>query len=252
MRRFKIVLLMLILLSMCGCSNLSFDSLDSMIDETVSQTLRETIPSSRSNKKDFYRYYLPASIGRRDSDACSDILVVEGKEILMSLNVSNVISDKYYINMENFHYDKVNENADFSRVYSYLDNDFNLQKFSVNLYSVDDSYYLQIRFRYFDYLCRTDLNSIPLLIENIIRVGRTAESDQDAVIAAYSEKEVINYVQQQSIFSQNIPENGTLEQMLVDYYPVYQLEEDEGKSKDSEEFYHKRSENELAEYGEGE
>ena len=56
-----------------------------------------------------------------------------------------------------------------------------------------------------------------------------------------SSKEVISYSNEaKSIFAQNVPENGTLEQMLKDYYPQYNLSGRETAT-DAEEFYDPRS-----------
>ena len=249
MRQLKVLFLLVLLLSTSGCSQISRKDLQKVIDDTVLQTVSEECSDHTSNRKSLYSYYLPTYMGRRSATESSDVLLANGQEILMSLNVSTVISDRYYSSYGNFFNDKVNEKALLSNVYQVIDSKGDVVKFCVNVFDADGSYYLQVRFRYFDFLCKSDINSIPVLLQDIIRVGRSAEMNQDAVIEAYSNKEIITYVQEQkSLFAQNIPENGTLEQMLIDYYPIYQLEED-ATVKDSEEFYRVRAKEEMIDEG---
>lgn len=242
MKRIRnIIGILLILLMCCGCSTMQVSNLDAYVDKSVQEALALDVSRYQTNKKSYYSFYLPLSVGRRQTTESSDVLVVNGREIQMSLNASAVVSEKYYNSQATYLNTVENDAAVFSKVYqtlNYLNKDMT---FSVNLFEIDRSHYLMVRTMYFYYLCECELYEIPDLLRAILSVARTTSINSQEIINDYSSKEVISYSNEaKSIFAQNVPENGTLEQMLKDYYPQYNLSGRETAT-DAEEFYDPRS-----------
>ncbi len=247
MKRIKNIIGILLILLICsGCTKADIRDLSGYMENSVQEALELPVSQYQTNKKTYYSYYLPLSVGRRQTTESSDVLVVNGREVQMSLNASAVVSEKYYTSMATYLNTVENEQAVFSKVYqtaNYLNRDMT---FSVNLFEIDHQYFLMVRTMYFYYLCECEIYEVPDLLRSILSVARTTSINSSEIIAAYSNKEVITYSQEaQSIFAQNVPENGTLEQMLKDYYPKYDLNNRETAT-DSEEFYNPRQSNQNA------
>lgn len=216
-----IVLLMLPLNYGCSINAVNEDTIADKMQKATQEAFSQPAANYQNMNKSLYQYYLPISIGKRESTPYSTVLICDNYEVLMSLNASSVIIDKYYassVSADTMTYDI----ALYSEVFTGTYSDGKSMNLSVNVFNFNDSYYLLVKTHYFSFLTNCQLTEMPTILKDVIAIARSAKIDQTAVLAAYSKKESINYQQEtMTIFSQAIPENGTLAEMLENYFPDY-------------------------------
>ena len=225
----KIFLIVLLILPICyGCSinAVNEDTIADKLKIAAQEAFSQPAADYQNMSKELYQYYLPISIGKRESTPYSTVLICDNYEVLMSLNASSVIIDKYYtskVSVDNITYDI----ALYSEILNGTYSDGTSMNISVNVLNFNDSYYLLVKAHYFSFLTNCPLTEMPTIIKDIIMIARSAKVDQVAILVAYSKKENINYQQEtMTIFSQAIPENGTLAEMLDNYFPDYDFSAD--------------------------
>ncbi len=225
--------ILLVLLSGCARKAEAKD-LEQQIDRCVADALSEKTTLYRTNKKKYYSYYLPKYLGRRDSSQASDTFVMQNTEVVMTLNASNVIVERYYANNASYGI-LVNDKALFSKVYTGSSSSTAIFRFAVNVFEIGEEYYLTVRTRYFDFIAHADPACIPDIVRDILRIARNVSVDSDEVILAYSNKQLQDYgTKTYTMFRQNVAEDGTLAEMLTDYFRTYDLEEKEGDSEEDD------------------
>ncbi len=218
------LLLCLCLLSGCAVKQTDRITLETLVDQVIEDLSKEKTTDYRTNKKSYYSYYLPAYIGRRDSTQASDTFVMHSEEIIMAIDASGVVADKYYSDSSSYDSIHINDKALFSKVYSLQGSSSNI-RFSVNVFEVDESYYLLVKSRFLNFFGYVDASNIPDVVTDILRVMRNTDVNNDNIIEMYSNKENITYKPETySVFSQSVAENGRLAEMLKDYFRTYDIE----------------------------
>ncbi|MDD3923615.1 MAG: hypothetical protein PHP11_00740 [Erysipelotrichaceae bacterium] len=228
MKKLIVILVSLILLGNlngCSFSTVDQDNLLDIMNETVSKTVSEVIPHFQNMNKEYYSYYLAHHVGRRKSTAYSNLFIIENQEVLMSIKPSSIIIDKYYGNFDSSQ-SIVVEDALFSSIYEYTDIKEKKQKFTLTVFNSDDHCYMLIESDAFTFVTQAEIDILPTIAADVIRILRTTSVNEEAVITAYSRKESIDYQQETTIFSQSVPENGTLAEMLENYFPDYDFSVD--------------------------
>ncbi|MEA5026253.1 hypothetical protein SDC9_116901 [bioreactor metagenome] len=225
----KILFTMIIVLPMCtGCTfgRVTENNIAVRMETAVNNTFSEQASDYQNMHKTLYSYYLPDHVGKRASTAYSNILISDNYDVLMSLNASAVIIDKYY-EASAVKAITTYDIALYSEVFSGTYSDGRKTEISVSIFKFDSSYYLLVKAEYFSFLSNCPLAEMPIIVKDIIRVARSTTTDQTAILTAYSKKENINYQQETTtLFSQSIPENGTLAEMLENYFPDYDFSDD--------------------------
>jgi len=210
----------------CSINAVNEDTIADKMQMAAQEAFSQSAADYQNMHKSLYQYYLPINIGKRESTPYSTVLICDNNDVLMSLNAASVIIDKYYASSasaDTMTYDI----ALYSEVFKGTNSNGNSMNLSVNIFNFNNSYYLLVKARYFSFLTNCQLTEMPTILKDIIAIVRSAKVDQTAVLAAYSKKESINYQQEtMTIFSQAIPENGTLAEMLENYFPDYDFSED--------------------------
>lgn len=217
------------LLLLQGCSyqrrQYTKEEFASKMDAIIEEVKDSATTEYQNRSKSYYSYYLPLSIGHRDATKSCDVLISNRTEILMSVNASAVISSEYYNSDAQYLETLIDDKAYYSKIFFTYKSDNEAIRFLVNVYESKSLYFLVVRTRYFYYIAQADVNDIFDIVRDIIQVGRTTSINESAIIKACSNKEVVDFNNQAiySVFTQNAPENGTLKEMLVDYYESVDL-----------------------------
>ena len=171
------ITLLLFCLCLCGCS--AQGGLDSRLQAACMQASTLTINVHADNVKDLYSYYAEPGVGRRSSTASSNVFVLDNQEFIMNLNVAEIVNVKLYDQSESV-----------------------ILPQSEAWISVSEGEF-------------TDIQGRTALAKEMIKIARTAEVDEDAVLKTYSSRTKINYVKENlNLFEDEIPENGRLEEMM--------------------------------------
>lgn len=221
-RIFVVLTVCLLVLTGCG-KQYTKESFGQEMEAAITEAIQTQGSSYQNRSKSYYSYYLSPGLGHRSATKAADILVCDHNEVLMSIVASSVISSKYYASDADYLNNFIDKNAYYSDSFPGVDINGNNTRFLVTTYKVDNEYYLMVRTQYFYYLTKARLDQMPQIVRDIISVARTTTINQDAIVMAYSSKEVIDYENRQvySVFTQTAPENGTLAEMLVDYFDQY-------------------------------
>ncbi len=208
----KLLMMLVVLLILIGCSSVK------SIDDSIKDGLAAPLPITHNHRKQLISYYLPPSVGLKQSNAFSSLLLVRGYDVLMNLNIEHAIS-------ETFEYDRdIAFNVDiFDYNYSgtYLNSKNEIRNFDVFLKSLDGSrsaiYIDNDDVRFLSVINKLDL---PFVIETLMSVMRSVEVDVPKIVAKYSNKDVKETITIYSEFFERIPpETGTLEEMYGQLQP---------------------------------
>ncbi len=227
MKKYPIILVSLIMImSLWGCSGeITEVNIEQALEIAITETTKEEIALYQNMHKSFYSYYLPQHVGKRKSTAYSNVFVIDNQEVLMSVKPASVIIDKYY-GKTVLNSIKEYDNALLSNSYDLTNYEEKKISMVVSVFQFDGLYYMLADTTNFTFLTTTTLSNMPNIIRDIIRIARSADVNEKAILAEYSRKESIDYQQATTIFSQSIPENGTLAEMLENYFPNYDFSVD--------------------------
>lgn len=91
----KLFAALLCVLLLGGCANSSEDVPDRILAQL--QNLKEQALSIGNNmNKPYYSYYLPPSIGRRNSTVLSEVFMKDGYPLVMNFDPSSIVIDHFY------------------------------------------------------------------------------------------------------------------------------------------------------------
>lgn len=227
MKKYPIILVSLIMImSLWGCSGeITEVNIEQALEVAITETTKEEIALYQNMHKSFYSYYLPQHVGKRKSTAYSNVFVIDNQEVLMSVKPASVIIDEYY-GKSNLNSIKEYDNALLSNSYDLTNYEEKKISMVVSVFQFDGLYYMLADTTNFTFLTTTTLGNMPNIIRDIIRIARSVDVNEKEILAEYSRKESIDYQQATTIFSQSIPENGTLAEMLENYFPNYDFSVD--------------------------
>ncbi|MDO4199098.1 MAG: hypothetical protein Q4D13_08960 [Erysipelotrichaceae bacterium] len=211
MKKIFICLLMVLL---CGCTNQNNDVI-SALDEVFSEDVKNTnyYPNSYTEVMD---YYIPSDMQEMDANKQCTVLKYNDDSIVMNVNISGVITYKYYNSSGSteslFDISKLY----YSRTGVYCDGSGELVYYRFNVYSYDKDYLLLFsskNINIYGYSCANDV--VPVS-SRMLLLAKGVNIREESIISKYSSKEVIDYERQQvDLFQSTLPVNGRIDEMLV-------------------------------------
>ena len=207
------ITLLLFCLCLCGCS--AQGGLDSRLQAACMQASTLTINVHADNVKDLYSYYAEPGVGRRSSTASSNVFVLDNQEFIMNLNVAVIVNVKLYDQSESVILPQSEAWISVSEG-EFTDIQGRTQKYIAGLLpSANGQLLVMVKTPYFTFTGLSNETGAPALAKEMIKIARTAEVDEDAVLKTYSSRTKINYVKENlNLFEDEIPENGRLEEMM--------------------------------------
>ena len=208
----KKYLICILLIFLCACSSSSSltDSLDSLLNNVNSISTNRT-----NNTLNYYSYYLPSDMAQEDGEDCVILSFLDSK-IVMSLNVKEIINNKYYqskymqsaglYNQDNLVYTK-------QGTYTTLNNE--TKDYIYRLYQINDSYFIELETSDLSFIAYGDSN-IKDLSRHLFIIAKSVNVDTDLVISDYSSKSVVDYQKKQiDLFDSVKPTTGSLSDLLT-------------------------------------
>lgn len=208
----KKYLICFLLIFLCACSSSSSltESLDSLLNNVDSISTNRT-----NNNLTYYSYYLPSDMGQDDGKDCVILSFLDSK-IIMSVNVKEIINNRYYesaymqsaglYNIDNLIYVK-------EGTYTTLNGE--IKDYIYRLYQINDSYVVELETSDLSFLAYADSN-IKDLSRHLFIIAKSANVDSDLVISDYSNKSVVDYQKKQiDLFDSIKPTTGSLSDLLT-------------------------------------
>lgn len=193
----------------------------SRLDAAVSQALSSE-PASANNRKEFYSYYLDPSVGRLASTATANEFQTGGSRFVMNLDVASIINSVYYPE-ETVSHDYALSGGEIARAAGTMTTaGGEEQPYEIVIEKTeDDRCLIHVSAGWMSFECLCDEALAPAAAGQMLKISRSVSVDTTEVIAAFTTKEGIDYVGTPvELFEDKAPENGSIEELLVDYNGV--------------------------------
>jgi len=197
-----------------GACNRVAGDMQARLDGSLADVLAYE-PGYPTYNKEYYSYYIEPSIGRLEADTTSNLFVVNGSQVLMRVNVSSVVNEKYYrsADSEDDPLASVGVIAESSGTYiDFLGDDYD---YVVWLRKLDDRMVVQMNAGYMEFSSITYEEKAIEVASAMLEIARSVKVNKNEVLADYAISETINYVGKQvALFDEMAPESGTLEELF--------------------------------------
>ncbi|MDR1794302.1 MAG: hypothetical protein LBR25_02805 [Erysipelotrichaceae bacterium] len=213
-RMIKILIAGLLLSILTGCG-VNEDNLKTVLDQTIQSALAVAAYPSQNQHKSFYSYYLPLNVGKKESTETSVVLEVENNMVLMTLNVSAVVANRYYP-LETTLPSPVSSNVLYRKEGTFTDYNKQIVKYAMYISkSGSNTYLLYLWTDYFEFKCDVPISALPNVINYLFAIVRSCRVNHNAVLATYTHKESLNnVVETVDLFKKKVPESGPLTEIL--------------------------------------
>lgn len=213
----KKIILVLVLFMLSGCAVQG--ELTKQIEDIVLQ--QETIEyKARTNTvTDYFSYYLPSDCFERSGDNTTAIVDYSDAKIALNLNIKDIISDHYY-------YDQIlSDDGFFNEEYLIYSKSSNFVKdentnlrYNLYVYQIENEFMVHFQnkeLQIYAYCYQSDLLQV---IRHMFIIAKGIIIEEEKIIDAYSNKEVIDYQKKQlNLFNYVIPSSGYLQELLKGY-----------------------------------
>lgn len=212
MKRLLTVLSLLAAVLLTGCTKA-----EGTYQEQLNQRIEQAITDATAGptfSHGIYSFYKEPSVGRISSEETSSVFTQDGVKFVMNLNVSSIVNTKYY------------EGKSISLIPGGMEvlaksggqfSDFLGEEhpFEVTLYRMNDEVFTYMKTDLLEFFSISgDLQALQTA-ETMVRIARTVRVDREAVIAAYSSRQEINYERKRlELFQNVVPENGVIDELF--------------------------------------
>ena len=211
----KALVFVLLVSGLSGCTRITQD-LQTRLNEKIA--FAESVPaSSPTFRKPYYAYYAEPSIGRLSSDELSNVFLYDNTRFVMSLNVSNIINEKYYQGIEaDLTKNVLEEAAVASMEGTYKDYENHELAYTVKVCRLDEEYFIIFHTKSVDFYSMSDIYTIPDVCAKMLVIAKSIHVNQDTILANYSTQEAISYEGKTvKLFEDISPESGKIEDLFV-------------------------------------
>ncbi|MFV0380522.1 MAG: hypothetical protein ACK5KQ_06845 [Anaerorhabdus sp.] len=203
----KIMLIFMIIL-IAGCSG-NKQLLERQLVEKL-DNVSKTQAISANNQKAFYSYYLEPSVGRRKVGKTYNIFIKDNLEFAMNLNIPFILTKE----------ESENKSYDIEPIMSYDGSyvDINNQEleFKCNIYQNRSHSYIEFNTKYMNFYASGSLTEVVGIADNMLTIAKSVTINEDRILTAYSAKEIVEFEKEQlKLYEVMIPENGRIEEMMV-------------------------------------
>lgn len=201
MNKLKYLIIMLLLV---GCSVSTLDNIDNDIQAVIKKVNKTSVYENQNHNKKLISYYLPTNIGILNSNKISTIMLIDGFEVFMTLNVSEVIADELVLtNLDASEYVLVDSFTTRNNNNEIIFNEIVIEDLE------DNQFLLFLKSEEVFFITMVPKAAISNVLENMLLVSRTITIDRKAVLADYSIDDQINYEKQViELFSESVPTEG--------------------------------------------
>lgn len=213
----KKVLLILICLILCSCSN--NDSIETQLKSVFEDATNENVRTN--NYTEYIEYYIPSDVNEVANDKLSYVFDIDGCGVIMNINISGIINKQYYEEDSLLDEGYFDENK---LVYSYggeyiNGNDETVQYF-VKAYEYERECMLYLVTNEVNLYGKCGKHEAKLVGEKMFKMAKACNVNEDRIINDFSSKDVIDYKKSTvNLFENIFPVEGRVEDLMVDNTP---------------------------------
>ncbi|MBO4919372.1 MAG: hypothetical protein J5365_04370 [Erysipelotrichaceae bacterium] len=209
--------LLLILLCIMFCSCARHEDLRQELDKVFTET-GYTGKIRHNNFTRYVDYYLPSDIGEETADRLSSVLIYNRSRIIMDVNISGIINDRYYEDLpraeEGFFDDS---RLFYTKEGTYKDYEGNDKEYIFRIYEYDEDYLLHFLTKDLIFYAYGEEKDLIPVTSRIYLIARGAEVRSSAVLADFSTIDVIDYHKKQvNLFETIMPVNGSINDFMLE------------------------------------
>ncbi len=210
----RIIFILVFLVCLCGCQ-VSKDSLLTNLDTILDDATVSSISSKVNMNKGLMSYYLQPSIGRKESNATNSVFVINGNDVIMNIDVSSIVSQKYYASSSDIRAIGTFGNQIYEKKGVFISSTDLVRDYLYRLFEVSSEQYgIILQTSNIIMVAVVPLGDVYNVSSEMMTLIRGCRVDEEAVVSAYSQKEMINYQKETlDIFEKVYPEEGTLLEM---------------------------------------
>lgn len=201
-------------LILAGCADLNSMSAD--LDKVFADDQSEKMIRI-NNYTDYVDYYLPSDAFELAADALALKVAYGSSSFIMDVNIAGIVNARYYpeaLFADEGFFDPARLLYDRNGIYRDIDG--NDKTYQYRVYSYDDRYLSCFYSRDLLFYGYASAEDIVPLSSRILIMAKSARVKEDAVIAAYSSKDVIDYEKKQvNMFETVMPVNGNINEFLL-------------------------------------
>lgn len=161
-----------------------------------------------------YSFYKEPSVGRVSSDEISNTFRYDGVRFVMNLKVSSIISSKFYDGLS-AHTVPDSLEPEASTEGTLIDYEGNEHPYFISLFRLGEDIYTYAETDQVEFFSISSPLQALQIAETMMRMARTVHVDNDAVIAAYSGRQTIEYSRKRlELFHNIVPENGVIDELF--------------------------------------
>lgn len=221
MKKLLISLIVIGLVSGCSAKNES--------DDLINRALAMPPVTGTNHSKGFLKYYLNPDMGIKASTQTSSLLMIDNTEVMMSINVSEILSNFYKDDKEKeimLTEMAVEENGSETRIEGmYLDQGDKQRSYTYLERDVGEHVAITLSNGLVTLVTLVYPGQKNMMIPSLVSILRSTQVSEDLVVAQFSNKEVIHFdTIHKEFFEQEIPESGSLIDMYNQMNPDDKIE----------------------------
>lgn len=211
----KIILTLVSLLLLSSCANQA--SVLTKLNEEIEAIASSFFRLEASNHKKYYSYYIEPTMSIKESTASSSLIVSGGTQIVMNLNISAVITERYYdLNPKSIER-RINQTNLISEIEgAYVDKFSQSWDYRLSVYQVNDFYIVYLRTPFVDLYANVFESDLVKVASQMMIISKSISIDEEKIVSNYSNRNEIDYIKEHlELFEIIVPENGRIEEILT-------------------------------------
>lgn len=225
MKKLAAVILASLLLGGCAISE---EDLPNQILTQLQGLQNQELAAGNNMKKQYYSYYLPPGVGRRDSNALSEVFMKDGYRVIMNFDPSAIVINAFYKETQEDVETAASVNTEFQApsmkeedgkiVYTgnYLTNTYQVHPYTLQVVSNQDSYLLYLDgeiVKMYTFVPRAEVTS---MMKMMLRMMASIKYDEKYVLQNFSMKSLEDTNRKSlDYLEQNLPSSGSLSEILT-------------------------------------
>lgn len=215
----KRILVYLIAFCLVGCTQ-STQPFEERMKESLNRA-NHIQAIDGDNRKEFYSYYIEPSIGKISSSPSGNVFIKDGIRFIMNLNVSKIINENHYGDALT-----VNDVASTNQLLFQIEGQYedallNVYDYKCEVYKYDSLTMLLLSTQFMDFYAVGNENELVAIAADMLNIAKTVQVHTDKIVATYSSKEAVQYKKEAlNLFEVSVPENGRVDEMIMEKNPV--------------------------------
>lgn len=226
MKKLAAALCCVLLLGGCAISD---DDLPNAIQEQLRALPQMELTVGNNMNKKFYSYYLPPGVGRRESNALSEVFMKNGYRIVMNFDPSAVVIHKFYENseeeteeatsnqvMDQFLEPKLTVEGDkYTYTGNYLNIDKQVQNYTLQVIQSEERFLLYMDGTIVKLYTYVPSGEVSSSLKAMVRIMSSIQYNEDLILQNYSLKS-LEETNKKSLdyLEQHLPSSGNLNDLL--------------------------------------